>query len=1426
MQRSRRNNVNGKNSAVKEAINELKRVRNLGKSRIEAYKQEHHEPNDILKEVTEEEYSEVIRSRINSDFVVDDDGSGYVDHGFDDYEEEYSDYSEEEYHHSKKKRKRDEKENKVKSKNIKQMFSKIKPNNSKKQPKIMNNIDDAAFMSSLLGDLESKVMKNEPKSTVKLEEPENIEIKYNEIENKKNFHNNTKIKVEDDFNDILMDTSDNIIESINNKQEIIPETPVKIKKEEEKKTTELAKSPILSPYKIKREIVTVDESSIKKENKIEINRNMNGVINKMEMSPTKEIKIKKEIESSIMPEISSPKQQDWVNIHQSFSKNKFSNRINSYNQKIEFEEKNGEYFLFYWIDAMEYKGVVYLIGKVYDKRNKKFESCCVIVNNMMRNLFVLPRNYLLDENGNETEQKVGMEDVYEELEEIRKKSTKISFWKCKKVVRKYAFEEPDVPAEADYLKVIYSFKDEQFPSDITGKTFSRIFGTNTSALEHLIIKRKLMGPCWIRVTNYNKRQGNFISWCKAEVTVDSPKSINVCDEKDPEIIKEIPPFVVMSLNVKTILNTKKNANEIIIASAMVYPEVNIMDHNANPRQDHNQFTIVRKLDDIPLPIGFKELLNNRNKKVEVVQSESALLNYLMEIIQRQDPDIIVGHNFIGFHLDVLLHRMKQLNITNWSRIGRLRRKDFPKLQAGAGGMSESSIAERNTACGRLLCDTYYGAKDYVKSSNNGLTHLSKLLLNIKREDIEPEKTYKYFLTKEQLIHLIQHTEFDSFLSSALMFKIQLLPLTNQLTRLAGNLWSRTLCGARADRNEYLLLHEFHGKKFICPDKYDYKKRQNNSENKKKSTYSGGLVLEPKKGFYDKYILLLDFNSLYPSIIQEYNICFTTVDRKDFNEDDEENNKIPEIPDQSLEIGVLPKLLKKLVQRRRQVKSIIKTCKDPAELISLDIRQKALKLTANSMYGCLGYSLSRFYAKPIAMLITSKGREILQNTVDLAEQRSYDVIYGDTDSIMVNTNTDDLSKVKSIGNEIKKAVNEKYKLLEIEIDGYFRKMLLLRKKKYAALIVDESTGKKNIEKKGIDVVRREWCTLSINASNFILDQLFSDNDREDSIEKIYNYLQRLSEDIKSNQYSAENFIINKSLSKNPEDYPDGKTQPHVQVALRLKARGIGCHPGDTIQYIICKDDEKKSYAEKAYHPDELKMDNKLEIDYEWYLNQQILPPILRLCEPIEETDSYKLSKSLGLDPSKYQSNTFFSSNSDPILDDNESPEEMFKDVERWNPICYNCKQKNEFVGIVRKKNEGIQSGLKCPNCNEKMPCGSLAAQLHYAIRNYIRRYNNYVLNCDTCYTSTRQVDIYGRRCMEQDCDGNMTQMYSDKNLYTQLEYYLYLFNTKDIPSNDPRLAITKIDGDVFNELYRIVENYMEKNNRKYVNLKDLFKYCKT
>ena len=106
----------------------------------------------------------------------------------------------------------------------------------------------------------------------------------------------------------------------------------------------------------------------------------------------------------------------------------------------------------------------------------------------------------------------------------------------------------------------------------------------------------------------------------------------------------------------------------------------------------------------------------------------------------------------------------------------------------------------------------------------------------------------------------------------------------------------------------------------------------------------------------------------------------------------------------------------------------------------EIRQMALKLTANSMYGCLGFSHSRFYAKPLAALVTSLGRDTLQATADVAEKElGLEVIYGDTDSIMINTRTDDLSVVKDLGLKVKKAVNKRYRLLELELDGIFKTM---------------------------------------------------------------------------------------------------------------------------------------------------------------------------------------------------------------------------------------------------------------------------------------------------------------------------------------------------------------------------------------------------
>merc|ERR1719375_1598833 len=134
-----------------------------------------------------------------------------------------------------------------------------------------------------------------------------------------------------------------------------------------------------------------------------------------------------------------------------------------------------------------------------------------------------------------------------------------------------------------------------------------------------------------------------------------------------------------------------------------------------------------------------------------------------------------------------------------------------------------------------------------------------------------------FSSSKDLLQLVTLAEQDTWLSLGLLFHLSVLPLSRQLTNLSGFQWAKVLRGGRAQRIEYLLLHEFHGRKFIVPDKKQYQSGKG-ADKSKKAKYAGGLVLDPKAGLYDDIVMMLDFNSLYPSIIQEYNICFTTVDR--------------------------------------------------------------------------------------------------------------------------------------------------------------------------------------------------------------------------------------------------------------------------------------------------------------------------------------------------------------------------------------------------------------------------------------------------------------------------------------------------------------------------------------------------------------------
>jgi DNA polymerase alpha subunit A len=299
---------------------------------------------------------------------------------------------------------------------------------------------------------------------------------------------------------------------------------------------------------------------------------------------------------------------------------------------------------------------------------------------------------------------------------------------------------------------------------------------------------------------------------------------------------------------------------------------------------------------------------------------------------------------------------------------------------------------------------------------------------------------------------------------------------------------------------------------------------------------------------------------------------------DENEEEENEEDTVELPDKNVNTkdAVLPNVLRDLVQKRKAVKDKMKVEKDSVKLQQLEIRQKAIKLTANSMYGCLGFSSSRFHAKAIAALITKTGRNTLLNTKEIAENKlGFNVVYGDTDSIMINTGSNILKEALEMGKRLKTEVNQLYRCLEIEIDGIFKSLLLLKKKKYAALKIEQagSNEEKVIrEMKGLDMVRRDWCPLSKSVGNYVLDQILSGKQREEVVMNLNEYLSDIGEKMKHGKISLSEYIITKQLTRALSDYSDIKALPHVAVALRQKAQGKSESElvNNFIPYVICKE----------------------------------------------------------------------------------------------------------------------------------------------------------------------------------------------------------------------------------------------------------------
>ncbi|KAH0624750.1 hypothetical protein JD844_032508 [Phrynosoma platyrhinos] len=978
-----------------EALERLKKAKAGEKIKYEV-----EEFTSVYDEIDEEQYSKIVRERQDDDWIVDDDGVGYVEDGREIFDEDLEDDALD----SNKKRKRDttstnEKKNVKKAlvskpNTIKSMFI---ANTGKKNADKTVDLSKDDLLGDILQDLNAESVHIAPPPVPVLKKkrifgtPLNPFSLQSQAATSKRMSSVVQKTVTPDTKEA------SVVNLSHSKHSVYPATSDGVK--EESSTPENEMDPVENGVlKMKQEDITKeDEQAIMDFDDGDFDESMEEVRTVAETMASVKEEVKLEDKktqqedsektgshflSSSLPEISC-----WDKIDENEDGHLASEiQVDSSQLPLITEEDGQQVFKFYWLDAYEDQynqpGVVFLFGKVWIESAKSYVSCCVTVKNIERTIYLLPReSRIVTSSGKETENPVTMTDVYQEFTDHVAEKYKIMKYKSKKVEKNYAFEIPDVPANSDYLEVRYS---------VNG---------------FCVISELLTQP---------------VSWCKVELVALKPDFVNVVKDLPP------PPLVIMSLSMKTVQNMKTHQNEIMAITALVHHKF-CLDKAPPVPPFQTHFCVISKPNDCIFPYNFKELVKNKNAKIEIATTERTLLGFFLAKVHKIDPDVIVGHNIYGFDLELLLQRINFCKVPHWSKIGRLRRSNMPKL--GSCSMAYMPILHfsnveclistmrqsqanlvylsqldgdtdrliENATCGRMICDVEISAKELIRCKSYHLTELVNQILKVERVTILPEEIRNMYSDSHQLLYMVENTWLDAKYILQIMCELNVLPLALQITNIAGNVMSRTLMGGRAERNEYLLLHAFYEKNFIVPDKQLFKKTQQKQleededfegdQNKpkigrKKAAYSGGLVLDPKVGFYDKFILLLDFNSLYPSIIQEFNICFTTVHRVSSSShkktEDGEEEEIPELPDSSLDMGILPKEIRKLVERRRQVKQLMKQPDLNSDLyLQYDIRQKALKLTANSMYGCLGFSYSRFYAKPLAALVTFKGREVSQ-----------------------------------------------------------------------------------------------------------------------------------------------------------------------------------------------------------------------------------------------------------------------------------------------------------------------------------------------------------------------------------------------------------------------------------------------------------------
>ncbi len=368
--------------------------------------------------------------------------------------------------------------------------------------------------------------------------------------------------------------------------------------------------------------------------------------------------------------------------------------------------------------------------------------------------------------------------------------------------------------------------------------------------------------------------------------------------------------------------------------------------------------------------------------------EREILEAFVRVVREEDPDVLTGYNIGGYDFPLLLERAGAVGLKELA-LGRER--GVPK-----------EMGERLwKIAGRVVADAWWSARRELRPKQETLQYVARILLNDSKLDVDRRNiTEEWNRDPDRVMEYCEH---DADLALRILLKLRSLDKAADLATVAHLPLEEGLNGRTSLFIDAMLIPAADAAHVGVPTSH-YAGRD--------STIEGGYVHEIKPGLY-RWVVVLDFKSMYPSIIIARNLCFTTLSPDGTTAAPSGARFLAA----SVREGLIPKILAGLLADRDRFRQLQRTAPTSDLAAYYDGLQNAVKILMNSFYGVLASSFYRFTNKEIGAAITSFARDAITSIIRDLERDGHEVVYSDTDSVFVRSPTPTLEGARAFGEAV-------------------------------------------------------------------------------------------------------------------------------------------------------------------------------------------------------------------------------------------------------------------------------------------------------------------------------------------------------------------------------------------------------------------------